>query len=140
MITLLFIGWLSDQVSLNGERTVYTVECQDGPWEGSSCTGKLMIGNRYRFRILKEQREVLFWTAGNTTEPSGKFSDCEIIDGRNWRCNPDADAAHTIAHEMQHGHPVRDASGQPHSFHPVSKLRWFLIKYYIPTGTNVDEI
>ena len=42
--------WLSDRVTLQGERTVFTVKCEHGAWQGSHCTGKLVPGERYAFR------------------------------------------------------------------------------------------
>ena len=30
------------------------------------CTGKLVVGPRYRFRFLRQRAEVIFWTVGST--------------------------------------------------------------------------
>jgi hypothetical protein len=93
LVVLGFMGWGTDGITLNGERTVYTAACQDGCWQGTSCAGKLATGVRFRFRASKAHREVLFRTAGSTAEPAGKLSDREIQDGSNWRCRPNADLA-----------------------------------------------
>jgi hypothetical protein len=137
IIVLGFMGWVTDGITPNGERTAYTAACQDGNWQGTNCTGTLVAGDRFRFRALKAHREVLFWTVGSTTEPTGRFSDCEIQDGRNWNCKPSADFPRTITREMVHGCPVKDSTGQARSFHQVSKGRWFLLKFGVPTGNEV---
>ena len=76
-------------------------------------------------------------TSGSTTERTGKFNDCEIQDGRNWRCKANAEFPRTITREMVRGCPVKDTTGQARSFRQVSKLRWFLLKYGMPTGNAV---
>lgn len=132
------IVWLSDNVTRQGERTIYTVDCRDGAWQDLQCTGRLVAAGRYRFRALKPHREVVFWTVG-TTEPSGKFTDCDIEDGRNWVCKPTADAMRTITLKMSKGVPVRDSSGRVKSYHAVAKWRWLLLQWGIPVGTNADD-
>jgi len=137
IIVLGFVAWASDRITLDGERTVYTAVCQGGNWQGTNCMGKLVNGDRFRFRALKAHREVLFWTSGSTTERAGKFNDCEIQDGRNWRCKANAEFPRTITREMVRGCPVKDTTGQARSFRQVSKWRWFLLKYGVPTGNEV---
>ena len=34
--------WASDRITLEGERTVYTVGCEQGVWIGLRCTGSVM--------------------------------------------------------------------------------------------------
>src|SRR5439155_15002723 len=102
--------WASDHITLQGERTVYTVDCERGAWQGSRCSGKLIPGARYRFRALKPHGEVLFWTVV-ASAPSGKFTDCAIPDGRNWHCKPGADAPSTVTLQMSHGRPVPSPNG-----------------------------
>ena len=87
-----FAAWASDFITMQGERTIYTVECHDGAWAGDHCAGSLVAGTRYRYRALPPHSEVIFWTVG-TNEPSGKFGDCTIRDGRNWVCKPNGDCA-----------------------------------------------
>ena len=134
----LVLGWGSDVVTLQGERTVYTLECVDGQWQGASCGGQLAAGNRYRFRALKAHEEVVFWTSG-ASGPSGKFSDCKIEDGRNWSCPPGTQANLTITMEIRGGIPVADASGKTQSYHAVSKWRWYLAKWGLPIGSSADN-
>ena len=139
LIVLAFSAWITDGITLEGQRTVYTAGCRDGNWQGSTCTGKLLPGDRYRFRALKSHGEVVFWTAKVTTEPSGKFTDCEIKDGRNWKCKASADLSRTITREMARGCPVADSTGQALSFHQIAKWRWMLMTLGIPTGNEVGE-
>jgi hypothetical protein len=69
--------WASDKITYEGERTVYTVRCEQGPWEGLSCKGKMVAGDRYRFRASVSKQEVLYWVVGSS-QPSGKFSRCKV--------------------------------------------------------------
>jgi hypothetical protein len=121
-----FAAWASDFVTMQGERTVYTVECANGVWQGERCTGQVAAGTRYRFRALKPHSEVIFWTVG-TTEPSGKFSECTIQDGRNWVCKVCADAARSITLQMTQGVPIGSES-VTRPFRAVSKWRWLLLQ------------
>ena len=139
LIVLAFSAWITDGITLEGERTVYTAKCQDANWRGNSCPGNLVAGERYRFRALRSHGEVFFWTAKSTQEPSGKFTDCVIKDGRNWQCKANADLSRTITREMVRGCPVADSTGKALSFHQISKLRWMLLSLGIPTGNEVGE-
>ena len=134
----LILGWGSDAVTLQGERTVYTLQCVDGQWQGDSCGGHVAPGNRYRFRVLKAHEEVVFWTAG-ASGPSGKFVDCKIEDGRNWICPPGTQVSGTITTEIRRGVPVVDVSGKAQAFHAVSKWRWYLVKWGLPIGHSADN-
>ncbi len=122
-----FAAWASDFVTMQGERTIYTVDCTGGAWDGERCTGRLVAGARYRFRALKPHGEVIFWTVG-TKEKSGKFENCEIQDGRNWVCKPCEDAARSITLRMVQGAPVTDAPAVTRPFRAVSKWRWLLLE------------
>ena len=125
-----FAAWASDFVTMQGERTIYTVDCADGSWQGDRCSGRVKAGTRYRYRALKPHNEVIFWTVG-TNEPSGKFEDCKIQDGRNWVCHVCADAARSITLQMAHGKPVPGADASTavtKPFRAVSKWRWLLLQ------------
>ena len=126
-VALGFAAWASDFVTLQGERTVYTADCDGGGWEGDRCSGKVKAGTRYRYRALKPHNEVIFWTVG-TSEPSGKFTDCKIQDGRNWACKVCADASRSITLAMAHGKPVVAADAGTRPFRAVSKWRWLLLQ------------
>jgi hypothetical protein len=126
VVLLIVIGWLHDFVTLGGAgRTVYTAECAGGAWQGMTCTGHLVAGNRYRFRALKNHREVLYWTAGSP-EPSGKMSECTVDDAKNWVCQhaPARPAAITMA--MRNGRAVA-APGQVLTHHCIDKWKWLLL-------------
>ncbi len=122
-----FAAWASDFVTMQGERTVYTVDCVGGAWQGERCTGHLVAGARYRYRALKPHGEVIFWTLG-TKEPSGKFENCQIQDGRNWVCEVCPDAARSITLRMAQGAPVPDSPPVTRPFRSVSKWRWLLLE------------
>ena len=44
VLAALFSAWLwsTEAITLQGERTVYTVDCQRGDWRGLHCTGQLL--------------------------------------------------------------------------------------------------
>jgi len=126
--------WAADFITLQGERTVYTAGCDNGKWEVNRCTGTLVAGERFRFRALKAHREVFFWNVGVASDPSGKFTDCEITDGRNWICKPTTDGVKSITLQMLRGKPVPDTSGKTRPSHPVSKWTWTLLGYGITWG------
>ena len=139
LVFALLIGglWSSDVITLQGERTIYTANCRDGSWQTTRCSGRLVAADRYRFRVLKAHKEVVFWTVG-ATGPSGKYTECDIQDGRNWRCKPNADAAQTITLEMARGLAVPDATGAAKPFHAIAKWRWWLLQWDIPSGNDTD--
>ena len=129
--------WADDAITLQGERTVYTVTCRQGAWQTQHCTGRLGAADRYRFKALKARREVLFWTLG-VAEPSGRFTDCAIQDGRNWSCSPTADASRTITRAMVHGQPIAGAGGPTLPLHAVPKWKWWLLRWGVYVGSDAD--
>jgi hypothetical protein len=129
--------WAGDKITPDGERTVYTVACHEGSWQGAHCSGRLEAAGRFRFRALKPHREVVFWTVGSS-DPSGKFMSCEIKDGRNWICLPNADSKRTITLQMEKGEPVADDTGQVMPFHAIAKWRWYLLGAGVPVGSDAD--
>jgi len=135
-IALGFAAWASDFITLQGERTIYTADCDSGKWQGDRCSGKVKAGTRYRYRALKPHNEVIFWTVGSN-EPSGKFNDCTIQDGRNWACKVCADASRSITLEMAHGKPVVTAAAPTRPFRAVLKWRWLLLQRGYTSGRPV---
>jgi hypothetical protein len=131
-----FAAWASDFVTMEGERTIYTVDCVSGSWQGDRCSGKVAAGTRYRFRALKPHGEVIFWIVGSK-EPSGRFNDCKIEDGRNWVCKMCADASRSITLQMAHGKPVADAALATRPYRAVSKWRWLLLQRGYTAGRPV---
>jgi hypothetical protein len=119
--------WASDRVTLQGERTIYTTDCEQGVWQGTRCTGKLVAGARYRYRSLRTRREVVFWIA-KSPEPSGKYTNCIVQDRDNWSCKASLDLGASITHEMVNGRAVRDASANTRPFHPIEKWKWWLMR------------
>jgi hypothetical protein len=124
--------WCIDYITLQGEWTVYTVECRQGTWAGDQCTGKLAAGDRYRFRALKAHKEVLFWIVGST-DPSGRLAPCEIENRANWVCKAGADGPKSITLALSKGSPVIDPAANTRQVHAVSKTRWMYLKY---TGSD----
>jgi hypothetical protein len=125
-LAVIYLGiamWASDKISYEGERTVYSVRCEHGVWEGWRCTGRLVVGDRYRFRASKSRQEVLYWIVGSP-ERSGKYTECRVADRGNWTCAVAVAQAPTVTHEMVHGRPTRDESGAMISFRAVSKWQW----------------
>ena len=131
-----FAAWASDFVTMQGERTIYTAECIGGEWQGARCTGQVGPGQRYRYRALRPHREVIFWTVG-TSEPSGKFEDCTIQDGRNWICKVCPDARRSITLQMAQGQPIAGPEAVTRPFRAVSKWRWMLLRQGITSNSPV---
>ena len=136
LLLALFI-WAGDRVTLQGERTIYTVTCVNGAWAGSSCSGEIAAGPRYRYRALKARGEVLFWVLG-AQEPSSKLVGCTIEDGRNWICPQSADASKSITLTLTRGEPVRNSAGPTLPFHSVSKLSWTMLDAGVKLPLLVD--
>ena len=122
--------WAVDYITLEGEWTIYTTQCQAGKWLDERCTGQLQAGDRHRFRALKNRGEVLFWIMG-TNEPSGKLAPCEIHNRANWTCEGGPDATRSITVEMRKGRAVPKTMSDSPTIHAVPKWRWMLIKYGI---------
>ena len=132
------LAWITDSVTLQGERTIYTVDCVGGTWKGTACTGKLAPADRYRFRALRLHREVLFWRVG-VIEASSRLVDCEIQDGRNWRCPNGPDTTRSITTSLERGRAVRDPASAGKAFHAVPKWRWLLLHWGLPAGSDTDD-
>ena len=132
------LAWITDSVTMQGERTIYTVDCVGGSWQGTRCTGRLAPADRYRYRALRLHREVLFWRPG-ASEASGRLLDCDIQDGRNWRCPNGPDAARSITTHLVRGRAVREPASPGLAFHAVPKWRWLLLQWGLPAGSSADD-
>ena len=128
-------AWATDFVTMQGEWTIYTASC-DGQWKDTNCVGSLKPGERYRFRALKAHREVLFWTVGDETGESGRYTQCAIQDGRNWTCPRNDHASRTITHQMTRGVPVKDPHAPHPEFHAVSKWKWEALNRGLPVSNS----
>jgi hypothetical protein len=129
--------WAGDQVTLQGERTIYTVTCAGGVWDGLRCTGRLVAGDRYRFRSSRARNEVIYWIAGSTA-PSGKYTDCQVKDRDNWTCNASPGQPPSIAHELSHGKPTLRGAGLVVTFRAVSKWKWWALAWGIAAFGEAD--
>jgi hypothetical protein len=129
--------WAGDQVTLQGERTIYTVTCEGGAWDGLRCTGRLAAGDRYRFRSSRARNEVLYWIAGSTA-PSGKYSDCQVKDRDNWICNVPPGQPPSVAHELARGRPTLRDAGTVVPFRAAAKWKWWALRSGIAVSAEAD--
>ena len=122
VVLVALLLWGSDRITLQGERTIYTVDCEGGAWQGSECSGRLAPGKRYAFRASKSRHEVLYWIRGSDA-PSGKYTECTVTDRDNWSCNvASGTGSTTIVFEMVKGQPTRTAA-----YPSVPKWKWWLM-------------
>jgi hypothetical protein len=135
LLVLGFGIWTTDRVTIQGERTVYTVNCVNGSWSGNSCSGEITAGARIRYRALKNRGEVLFWELGSS-KPSSKLIYCSIQSGRDWQCPQTPESSKSLTLTMSKGVPVQNPS-QP--FHAVVMASWILIDLGINLPYFVDE-
>jgi hypothetical protein len=119
--------WASDWITLQGERTIYTVRCDSGSWDGNRCTGRLIAGDRHAFRASKTRNEVVYWVR-ESKAPSGKYTDCTVKDRDNWTCNVHTDQKPAITFEMVRGTPTRTQMSGMTPFHAVPKWEWWLMR------------
>jgi hypothetical protein len=138
LIALGVMTWASDKIGYEGERTVYSVRCEQGIWEGWRCTGRLVAGDRYRFRASRSRREVLYWIVGSSGA-SGKYADCEVFDRGNWTCTEAVGQVPTITHEMVKGHPTHDGDRAMLPFHAVPKWQWWLLNVGVPATNHATD-
>lgn len=125
---LVVFMWAIDFITLEGEWTIYTAQCQAGKWLDDRCTGTLQAGERHRFRALKSKNEVVFWSVGSK-EPSGKLFPCTIASRSDWKCEGGADASRSITLEMRHGRAVPLTLADSPAIHTLPKWKWFVLKY-----------
>ena len=131
--------WGSDRITMQGERTIYTVDCEGGTWSGNSCSGKLVLGKRYGFRASPARREVIYWVRGSSA-PSDKYADCTVTDRDNWSCKPKAGVTPTtVAYEMVKGKPTPADSSLVLPYHSVPKWKWWLLDAGIGVFSEAGE-
>jgi hypothetical protein len=119
--------WASDRITLQGERTIYTVECVDGAWDGDRCGGRLVPGPRYAFRASVRRHEVIYWIR-DSAAPSGKYTDCTVTNRDNWRCSVQRDQPMPLTFAMHDGRPTGGGAGLTVPFHEVPKWKWWAIR------------
>lgn len=130
MVVLVFALWASDEITPEGERTVYTAKCTSGVWEGRRCSARMAAGARYIFRASKERAEVRFIALGDMPS-EGAYVDCVVRDGRNWSCTPDAAAKRSIADSLIDGDPVLNPV---RPFHRIQKWKWWALRLGLRLG------
>ena len=124
---LAFSAWATDFFSMQGERTLYTAQCVKGQWIGDRCTGELAAAERVRFKASKQRGEVVFWNVGEV-DISGRLGPCQVHDGRNWVCEPNADARRSITLALSEGHPKANNAGITRPAHCISTWNWLSLK------------
>ena len=132
-----FVIWASDQITLQGERTIYTVSCEQGAWEGLRCSGRLVASDLHRFLVSRNRNEVVFWISGSSM-PSGKYTDCKVTDRDNWSCNVNAGQPQAIVRELSYGQPTSSASESARPFHAVAKWKWWALRLGVPGFATAD--
>ena len=139
LVALVVIAlWASDRITLQGERTIFTVKCDGGTWQGRRCTGTMVRGEQYAFRASHTRNEVLHWVRWSKA-PSGKFTDCMVKDRDNWTCNVQFDQKPALALEMARGKLTRGGPGITMPFHSVPKWKWWAIDMGIHAFSEADE-
>lgn len=136
-IAVALLMWASDKITLEGEHTIYTVQCRNGNWEGWRCAGVMVAGDRYRFRASRSRQEVVFWIAGSK-RPSGRYTNCVVKDRDNWTCTADPDQPPTIVHALVNGRPDSSGAGFIVPFHAVRKWKWWVLRSGIHPFSNAD--
>ncbi len=130
--------WLSDRVTLQGERTIYTVKCEHGEWAGERCTGVLVPGERYAFRASASRNEVFHWIRG-TSAPSGMFGECTVKDRDNWTCKIPTGPSTTATCAMVKGIPTPGCRDVAVPFHDVPKWKWWAMRAGITLFTDARD-
>ena len=134
---LVVVFWASDSITLQGERTLFGVNCEQGEWQGTHCAGKLVPGKRYAFRASTTRQEVAYWVRGSK-EPSGKYTHCHVVNRDNWQCELQAGEAPGVTRELEDGRPAPSASPTSDAIHGVSKWKWYGVGFGIPWVTDAD--
>lgn len=127
LLVVAILVWASDRITLQGERTIFTVKCQRGDWVNGRCTGTLVPGERYAFRASVRRQEVLYWIRG-AQSPYGKFSDCQVRDRDNWTCTVPVGADAKVTEGMIGGEPTTGCAGLPTPLHRIAKWRWWVMQ------------
>lgn len=140
VILVLFglLVWSSDRITLQGERTIFTVNCENGAWEGPHCSGTLVPGERYAFRASVRRHEVIYWIRGSTG-PSETYSNCTVVDRDNWSCNVRMDQTTALAYEMKNGRPTGGGQGLAIPFHDVPKWKWWVMRLGLHPFSDADS-
>jgi hypothetical protein len=130
--------WASDRITLQGERTIFTARCVQGTWQVAHCTGHLAPGERHAFRASVRRHEVIYWIR-DSNAPSGKYSDCTVVDRDNWSCNVEVNQQPSIAYEMVKGRPTRAAVEGILPYRAVAKWKWWLMNAGLTVFTDADD-
>jgi hypothetical protein len=120
--------WGSDKITYEGERTIYSVRCEQGNWEGLACKGRMVAGERYRFRASVSKQEVLYWIVGS----SQALRQVQSLRGQGSRQlgvrgQHGAGQPATITRSMSNGRPKREEGYHSIPFRAVPKWVWWVL-------------
>ncbi|MEP6655820.1 MAG: hypothetical protein ABJC33_01210 [Betaproteobacteria bacterium] len=133
VVLVIVLIWTTDAITLEGERTIYTLQCNNGEWKDGKCTGTVTAGDRYRFRALKTKREVLFWTVGAST-PSDKYTGCTVRNRDHWSCTTFPTEKSVPPYEMAGGRLRSPGNSAALPLHMARKWRWWLLHMGLPAS------
>ena len=140
-VLLVVVGlvWASDQITLQGERTIYAVTCEHGTWMGNRCTGALAPGERHAFRASRTRQEVIYWIRGSE-KPTEKHTDCQVANRDNWTCHAHADQMSLIVSELINGRPTPPVADSTTAvrLHAVTKWKWYALRIGLRVFTDAD--
>jgi hypothetical protein len=143
ILLLLLLGsmgallWASDRITLQGERTIYTVGCEQGVWDGLRCTGRMVASKRYRFRASPSRGEVIYWIVA-APAPSGKYAGCDVKNRDNWTCPANTGEYPSITHTMALGRPIPEEGAPVAPYYAIAKWKWWLLDAGIPAFAQAD--
>jgi hypothetical protein len=141
LVLLIAVGlvWASDQITWQGERTIYAVTCENGTWLGNRCTGALVPGERHAFRASRTRQEVIYWIRGSE-EPTEKYTDCRVANRDNWTCHARADQKSLRVGELINGRPTPTIVDPTSAIrmHAVTKWKWYALTIGLRVFTDAD--
>ena len=111
--------WLIDWNPFGNEHTIYRVDCLVASENGKCPARQEQPGSRISYRAQKETSSIVVQT---DDQAPFKYSNCAIVDEKNWSCPSEYDAHHMVNGVLD---DTTDASEYPRF---VKKWQWWLIK------------
>lgn len=121
---------------MEGERTLYTVQCSEGQWSGRACTGRLMAARSYRYEARPGAHEVVF-SVDAAPSQRRRLAPCEVRDARNWSCAAGNDSASSVTLTMVCGQAT-DPAPPALGLRVVPKLQWWRLKAGLDFSRDVE--
>jgi hypothetical protein len=131
--------WSSDQITLQGERTIYAVACERGTWSGNRCDTALAPAERHAFRASRTRQEVLYWIRGSK-QPIKRYADCEVENRDNWTCRVHADQRPPPLDGLINGRPASTPADPTTGvrLHAVPKWKWYAMRLGLRVFADAD--